>query len=115
MTWWAWVLLWAAILLCAGVVLFLRGRSLWRKAMALVGELGLAADRLGELDRELATLSGRAAGSGDLAVFADPGQLRRQRFLTRSGRGEPAGRNRRRAAPATPDDPPVAGPKAPRR
>lgn len=41
-----WVVLWAVLLLSAGLVFFLLGRSLWRKAKALTRELGEASERL---------------------------------------------------------------------
>lgn len=88
MTWWAWVLLWTAIVVGAAAVFFLVARSLWRKSVALFTELGTAADRLAVLDQELATLTERSTGQPELAVFADPVKLRQARDRARSGRGE---------------------------
>jgi hypothetical protein len=98
-TWWAWVLLWAALVIGSAGAIFLQGRSLWRKVSALFTELGTAADRLGVLDRELNSLAERAPEvSRDLAVFADPARLRQERAMTRSGQSD--GRTpRHRATP----------------
>ena len=41
-----WVAVWVLLALGAGAVLFLVGRNLWRKAVALAHEMGDAADRL---------------------------------------------------------------------
>lgn len=106
MTWWAWVLLWTALVVGAAGVMFLLARSLWRKSMALLGELGTAADRLGTLDQELGTLAERTTPADDLAVFADPQQLRQARLRTRSARcGGPASQARHRAAVIRPTEP----------
>ena len=45
---WVWIAVWVLLALGAGVVLFLVGRTLWRKALALTHEMGDAADRLAE-------------------------------------------------------------------
>jgi hypothetical protein len=90
-TWWAWTLLWVVLVLGAGFVFFVLGRSLWRKASALLGELGEAADRLSVVSAELGAMASTAAPE-EPAVFADPAELRRQRFLTRGGA---SGRGRR--------------------
>jgi hypothetical protein len=83
-TWWAWTLLWVVLVAGAGVVFFVLGRSLWRKAAALLGELGEAADRLSVVSAELGAMA--TTGQPDEpAVFADPAELRRQRFLARRG------------------------------
>jgi hypothetical protein len=79
-TWWAWTLLWIVLVAGAGVVFFQLGRSLWRKAGALLTELGEAADRLSAVTAELNAMAATAAEE-EPAVFADPGELRRQRYL----------------------------------
>ena len=84
MTWWAWTLLWVVLVIGAGVVFFVLGRSLWRKASALLGELGEAADRLSVVSAELGAMAGTGAPE-EPAIFADPTELRRQRFLARRG------------------------------
>ena len=45
---WVWVGIWVVLALGAGTVLFLVGRDLWRKAVALAHEMGDAADRLSD-------------------------------------------------------------------
>jgi len=62
-----WVLLWLVLLLGAGLVLGLLGRTLWRKAKALTAELGAASTQL----------SAVAASLGDLAE-ADAAHDRRR-------------------------------------
>ena len=52
-----WVLVWVVLVLAAAGVFFLLGRDLWRKARALVRELGVATDRLTEVTDRLAELS----------------------------------------------------------
>jgi hypothetical protein len=81
-TWWAWTALWVGLVLGALGVFFLVGRSLWRKGMALAGELGAATERLSAVATELGELQQRPDGE-DLAVFADPLELRQQRILAR--------------------------------
>jgi hypothetical protein len=79
-TWWGWTLLWTVLVLGAGFFGFRVGLSLWRKASALLTELGAAADRLSAVSAELETLA-RAEPEPEPAVFADPAELRRQRYL----------------------------------
>src|SRR6266446_2710116 len=44
--WWAGVVIWLVLVVWAGVVLFLLGRSVYRKAKLLFREVGDASDRL---------------------------------------------------------------------
>ena len=79
-----WLLVWVLLLAFAGLVLFLSGRMLWRKGLALVDEIGEASDRLSPaLDRLDAATPDRPAP--ELAVFADPVELRRARDKARDG------------------------------
>jgi hypothetical protein len=79
-TWWAWTLLWVVLVVGAGVALFLVGRSLWRKASALLVELGEAAERMGAVSEQLELLSDKLSpAEPELAVFLDPVALRRDR------------------------------------
>ena len=96
MTWWAWTLLWVVLVAGALLGLFLVGRSLWRKASALLTELGAAANRLSVVSAELSAMAA-TANPEEPAVFADPAELRRQRYLTgrRPGRGRIPQRDRR--------------------
>lgn len=98
MTWWAWVLLWTALVAGAATVVFQLVRALWRKSVALFDELGTAADRLAVLDEELTTLTERTTPGPDLAVFADPTGLRQARVRAGSERRVPGHRRRHRAA-----------------
>jgi hypothetical protein len=84
------VVLWVVLVVGANVVLLRLGRSLWRKAAALVSELDAAADRLAVVTAELRA-EPETVTAEEPAVFADPGRLRRQRFL--------ASRQARRGAP----------------
>lgn len=65
-----WFLLWTVLVLGAAGVFFLLGRDLWRKAKALVRELGTATDRLSDLSDRLATLDAGPDRSGDAAETA---------------------------------------------
>ena len=87
MPWWSWVLIWLALLMAAGAVFAAIGLSLWRKAGALVVELGTAAERLGAVSEGLQQISEATA---DPAVFSDPSKLRQERIL--AARARPGGR-----------------------
>jgi hypothetical protein len=78
-TWWVWVFLWAALTAGAAWTMFLLGRSLWRKSMALLGELGTASERFAVLSEEVNALGESSRLAPELAVFEDPADLRRQR------------------------------------
>jgi hypothetical protein len=52
-SWWAWTLLWVVLVAGAGLTLYLAVRRLLRQGMALVRELGAAADTLAEVTRAL--------------------------------------------------------------
>jgi hypothetical protein len=95
-TWWAWTLLWAVLVLGSGWLFFVLGRSLWRKASALLTELGTASQRLAEVSAQLEAFGTRAPAE-EPAVFADPATLRRERILAarragRTARRRPSGR-----------------------
>jgi hypothetical protein len=91
-TWWLWILLW--ILLVAGslALAFLALRSLWRKGMALARELADVSDQFAALadDRGAQPGAGSGApetdGTGPLAVFRSPVQLRVERLQARRTR-----------------------------
>jgi hypothetical protein len=109
-TWWAWILLWTALVAVAFAAMLVLGRSLWRRAAGLLDELGTAADRLGVLDQELTTLAGRSASPDDappddLAVFAHPTQLRQAHLQARSGRSSPTRPPQHRATVIRPTEP----------
>jgi hypothetical protein len=96
-TWWAWTLLWVVLVLGSLWVLFLLGRSLWRKAAALLSELETASERLAAVSAQLDALGERAPQPEEPAVFADPAELRRARAAQarRRARGVPRGTSRR--------------------
>lgn len=91
--WW-WVLIWVVLVLGA-LGLFARiGLSLWRSAKLLFAELSTASDRFAEISAKLEEAAERVNAS-EPAVFADPSQLRRERYLAQqrnTGRrsGKPA-------------------------
>jgi hypothetical protein len=78
-TWWGWVLVWLVLLVGAGAVFFLLGRSLWRQATALFAELEVANERVGAVMEQVDALGGAAERHRELAVFEDPVALRRRR------------------------------------
>jgi hypothetical protein len=104
-----WLLLWTGLALGAGVLFFVIARSLWRKGMALLRELGSAADRLGAvLDRRDERQPTEPAR---LAVFTDVEEARQALAAGRAagargrkGRGA-AQRPAHRAAPVHPVTP----------
>jgi hypothetical protein len=98
---------WAVLVVAAGGVMFLIGRDLWRKAVALFDELGTAADRLSVLDQELTTLAERTGPDEQLAIFADPATLRQAREkATRAARsGRQPRQPRHRAFVVRPTEP----------
>ena len=91
-TWWLWTLLWVVLVAAALGVFFMIGRGLWRKAMALLSELGTATDRLSAVADELDTINAAAERAEELAVFGNPTQLRQQRIIDRRRRGGKGGR-----------------------
>lgn len=56
-----WALIWVVLALAAAGVFFLVGRNLWRKAAALVHELGAAADQLAQATERIEHLAEHAA------------------------------------------------------
>jgi hypothetical protein len=85
-TWWAWTVGFVLLGVAAAALAFLQLRTLWRKAAALLAELGAMTERLAEVGDALARPP--ATGSEPApqpAVFDDPLELRRRRLLTRSG------------------------------
>jgi len=89
-----WTLVWVALVLGALGVLFLLGRSLFRKGAALARELGDASERLSAVSEGLAALQRAPEQPEDPAIFADPARLRAERFVARRGAARGAGRGR---------------------
>ena len=84
MTWWLWTLVWVLLVVGALVVLFLAGRTVWRRAAELLDELGTAAERfeaVAALARETATVA--PTEEPEPSVFADPAALRQERVRSR--------------------------------
>jgi hypothetical protein len=79
MAWWWWVVLWIVLVLAAAAVMFLLGRSLWRKAKILMSELSVAAERLSVATQGLQKLAERSVV--EAAVFTPATQLRQERIL----------------------------------
>jgi hypothetical protein len=75
-----WFLVWFVLVLFALGVFFLVGRSLWRKAVALLGELATASERFSSIADTLETVGAPGRTAPELAVFSDPGLLRQQRI-----------------------------------
>ena len=85
MSWWLWVLIWAALVVGAVAFLFLMLRRLWRQLRLLFADLGTATDRLTAVSAELERLQERTERADPPAtVFDQPGRLRQQRFRDRS-------------------------------
>lgn len=76
MTVWQWVLIWALLLLATLLMFGLFGLWLYRKAAALVAEMGRAGDRLTVAAERLE--EAQAAIPPEPAVFARPGDLRQE-------------------------------------
>ncbi len=83
---WAWVLIWLLLLLGTVAVFAVLGRSLYRKAGALVLELGKAGDQFAAVAERLEELEEPDQGSAEPAIFARPSQLRLERLRPRRGR-----------------------------
>jgi hypothetical protein len=83
---WAWILIWVLVLLGTAAVFAVLGRSLYRKAGALVLELGRAGDEFAAVAERLEALEEPDPGSAEPAIFARPSQLRLER-LRRPQRG----------------------------
>jgi hypothetical protein len=90
---WFWFLLWLIIIGGTVVVLFLVGRSLWRRAVALGEEIALASERVEVLTEELNKLEIPVPEPPGPAIFTSPAQLRLERARRRGGRGRRPGRD----------------------
>jgi hypothetical protein len=60
---WAWVVLWVVLVLGAGVVFALLGRMLWKKAKALIAEIGTSSERLTAVLAQLNDLTDESSDS----------------------------------------------------
>jgi hypothetical protein len=101
-----WFLLWTVLVLGAGALFALLGRSLWKKGLALYRELESAMGRLGAaLEPPLERDSTEPA---ELGIFADVTEVRRQLSAGRGGVGAHRGKSRG-GLPARRYGPPVQG------
>jgi hypothetical protein len=83
-TWWLWTLVWVLLVAGALVVLLLTGRTVWRRGLELLDELGTASERfeaVAALARERAGVA--PAPEPEPSVFADPAALRQERVRRR--------------------------------
>jgi predicted PurR-regulated permease PerM len=90
-TWWAWLSVFVVLFLASLLVLFLLIRSLWRKASALLEEMGRASEQFEALsvgleqpqperpDEPTSDTASAGSEAGGLAVFDSPAALRRAR------------------------------------
>ncbi len=83
MAWWGWLLVFVALFALSVLVLFALVRSLWRKAMALMEELGTAAEQLDQVTAHLERVEQTTPPAEPPAVFASPTRLRQQRHQHR--------------------------------
>ena len=60
---WAWVVLWVVLVLGAGVLFALLGRMLWKKAKALIAEIGTSSERLTAVLAQLNDLTDQSSDS----------------------------------------------------
>jgi len=93
--WW-WLLIWVFLLLVAGLYLARRAWGLWGQAKELGSELAAAERRLDAVQGQLELLGERITSPEQLAVFADPAEVRKQR--DRDLEAARAARRRRGAA-----------------
>jgi hypothetical protein len=93
--WW-WVMIWVCLLLVAGTYLATRAWALWGQAKELGSELAAAERRLDAVQGQLELLGERISSPEQLAVFADPAAVRKQRDRSRAAARQE--RQERRAA-----------------
>jgi hypothetical protein len=81
--WW-WVMIWTFLLLVAGVYLGTRLWRLWGQIKELGSELASAERRLDAVQGQIELLGERISSTQDLAVFADPATVRKERNRVRA-------------------------------
>ena len=89
-----WLLIWASILVVAGVYLGVRAWGLWGQTKELGAELAIAQRRLDAVQRQVDLLGEEIHPPEELAVFAVPAAARKQRDRARAA-GRRARRQRR--------------------
>lgn len=73
-----WAVIWVVLVVGAVLVLFVAGRSVFRKGLAVVREAGEASRQLDALNAQVARLQ-RPASVEEPAVLGDPAEIRRRR------------------------------------
>jgi hypothetical protein len=81
--WW-WVMIWAFLLVVAAVFLGTRLWALWGQTKELGSELASAERRLDAVSGQIELLGERISSTQDLAVFADPATVRKERTRIRA-------------------------------
>jgi hypothetical protein len=79
-----WLLIWACLLLFAGVYLGARAWGLWGQTKELGSELAIAQQRLDDVQGQLEVLGERIGGPEELAVFSDVASARKERDRARA-------------------------------
>ena len=93
-----WLLIWASILVVAGVYLGVRAWGLWGQTKELGSELAIAQRRLDQVQGQLERLGEEIDSPEELAVFAVPAAARKERDRARAA-GRHARRQRRAGSP----------------
>ncbi len=86
-----WLLIWASLLVAAGVYLGTRAWALWGQTKELGSELAIAQRRLDQVQDQVELLGERTGSAHELAVFVAPAAARLERDRARA-----AGRRSRR-------------------
>jgi len=79
-----WLLIWACLLVFAGVYLGARAWGLWGQTKELGSELAIAQRRLDAVQGQLEVLGERIGGPEELAVFSDVASARKERDRARA-------------------------------
>lgn len=74
-----WLLIWACLLVFAGVYLGARAWGLWGQTRELGSELVIAQQRLDDVQGQLDVLGERISRPEELAVLSDPAVVRKER------------------------------------
>jgi hypothetical protein len=97
--WW-WVLIWVLLLVVAAVYLGTRLWGLWGQSKDFGREVAIAQRRLDEVQGQLDLLGDRITEPGQLAVFAEPAAVRKEREVTRAALRRDRARRPQRRRPA---------------
>ncbi len=79
-----WLLIWACLLVFAGVYVGARAWGLWGQTKELGSELAIAQRRLDAVQGQLEVLGERIGGPEELAVFSDVASARKERDRARA-------------------------------